>query len=129
MEFIDDGEPSQQIQTLEMGSNDNAMGACESSQPVEDMQAWSLTDLLAPDDASALEVKVCFRQEDASRCYVSDSGGCRLYFGQNIPDISQLLQKEYLDGIMKMFRYERHHYFGPESWQQIQVKLFRCCFK
>jgi len=108
---------------------DNTMVA-SSTQTAEETQswslssqAWSLTDLLqlTPEDPNALEVKVCFRQENASRCYVTNRGGCRLYFGTNIPDLSRLLEKEHMEHIMKMFRYEKDYLYGPESWQQIQV--------
>ena len=129
LNLFDSVQP-QQEQVIDMGMGDSEMAAPAPPQPTEEFQSWSLnsqpwslTDLLqlAPEDPNALEVKVCYRQEDASRCYVTNRGGCRLYFGKNIPDLSQLLEKEHMEHIMKMFRYEKDYYFGPESWQQIEV--------
>ena len=128
--LLDDISPfePQQNQTLVAGLCESEMIEETAEQAPDDVQAWSLTDLLqlAPEDSTALEVKVCFRKEDASRCYVSNNGGCRLYFGKNVPEMSQMLEKKHMEHIMKMFRYEKQDYFGPDSWEQIQVSKF--CF-
>ena len=72
---------------------------------------------------SELSIQVRFRQEDASTFYVTNKSGCRVYFGRNILNLPQLLEKEHLDNLLKRFRYPTNYYYGPESLQQIQVLL------
>ena len=69
-----------------------------------------------------LEIHVRFRQDDALQKTVSNRFGCRVYYGKNIPDISLLLEKEHLQNIMSKFRFDKEIYYGPESFQQVQVR-------
>ena len=74
-----------------------------------------------PAEQPDLEIKVCFREYDAWRGFVT-SDKCRLFFGKNVQNLSQRLAKEQLDEIMKKFRFNKDYYFGPESIQQIEVR-------
>lgn len=77
---------------------------------------------LPPDNGPPeLEIQVRFRQEDALVKTVTNKLGCRVYFGKNIPDLSQLLEKEHLENLMSKFRFDKEWYYGPESLQQVQV--------
>ena len=73
-----------------------------------------------------LEIKVGYRKDDAIRYYVTNKNGCRVFFGKNIPNLSQLLEKEHLDTIMKRFRFKQEYYYGPETLQQIHVSRSIC---
>jgi len=68
-----------------------------------------------------LVINVRFRQEDAPAIKVYNPIGCRAFFGKNVPDLSQLLEKEHLENLMKRFRKHKDAYFGNENFAQIQV--------
>ena len=73
------------------------------------------------DKPPELTINVRFRQEDAPSIKVYNPIGCRVFFGKNVPDLSQLLEKEHLENLMKRFRKHKDDYFGNENFEQIQV--------
>ena len=81
-----------------------------------------------PTEEPQLEVKVQFRQDEALRCFVTNQCGCRVFFGQNVLNLSQFLDSQHLNTILSKFRYEKDVYFGPESVQQIEVRMEEALF-
>jgi len=68
-----------------------------------------------------LTLKVKFRNLESSGFNVTNSTGCRIYFGNNIHDISSLLEPGHLHDILKPFKRTQDELFGPDSLHQIRL--------
>nr|CAB3256864.1 interferon regulatory factor 6-like [Phallusia mammillata] len=71
--------------------------------------------------SSGLRLSLRFRNEEVFQHFVTNTYGCRLYFGDNIPDITQLVEPEHLSSITRPFRYQPEQLFGPDCLEQVRL--------
>lgn len=71
--------------------------------------------------AVGLQLSLRFRNTEVFQHAVTNGYGCRLYFGDNIPDISQLVEPEHMSNITRPFRYQPEQLFGPDYLEQVSV--------
>lgn len=71
-----------------------------------------------------LSAVIMYRGEPVISHSITNSYGFRLYSGNNVPDMSRLLDMEQRRQLSQITRFNSHDLFGPDSIEQVQVKNF-----
>nr|XP_039256389.1 uncharacterized protein LOC120333105 [Styela clava] len=69
----------------------------------------------------SLLIKVYFRGNEVMKKSVTNSSGFRLYSGNNIPDMSRLLDTAQRDQLQRLTRFNSEYLFGPDSVEQVEM--------
>lgn len=72
-----------------------------------------------------VSIKVYFRGDEVMRKSVTNSSGFRLYSGNNVPDMSRLLDTAQRDQLQHLTRFKSEHLFGPDSVEQVEMPLVK----
>ena len=72
-------------------------------------------------DDPVLNISLYFRSVLVKHFYVSNRKGARLYYGSNVPDMTQLFEPSHLANITLPFKYDAQVLFGPNFLQQVKV--------
>lgn len=70
-----------------------------------------------------LEIRVMYKGEEVMKRLVTNSIGFRVYSGNNIPDMSRLLDNEQRAQLGQLTRYHCEQLYGPDSIEQIEMPI------